>query len=55
MHRIWVGLDPRIVLSVLGSFIAGTVLVIHLFAFRVVNFPGSTISKYATPPAAATR
>lgn len=55
MHRIWVGLDPRIVLSVLGSFIAGTVLVLHLFAFRVVNYPGFIIPKYATPPAAATR
>jgi uncharacterized integral membrane protein len=54
MHRIWVGLDPQIIMSVLGSFIAGTVLVIHLFAFRVVNYPGSTMAKYATP-AAATR
>ncbi len=54
MHRIWVGLDPQIIMSVVGSFVAGTVLVIHLFAFRVVNFPGSTIAKYATP-AAATR
>lgn len=52
MHRLWVGLDPHIVLSVLGSFIAGTVLVIHLFAFRVVNYPGSTIPKYSSPPAA---
>ncbi len=54
MHRLWVGLDPHIVLSVLGSFIAGTVLVIHLFAFNVVNYPDSTIEKYSSP-AAATR
>jgi len=54
MHRIWVGLDPQIIMSVVGSFVAGTVLVIHLFAFRVVNFPGSTMAKYASP-AAATR
>ncbi len=52
MHRIWIGLDPKIVMSVTGSFIAGTVLVIHLFAFRVVNYPASTIAKYASPPAA---
>jgi hypothetical protein len=52
MHRLWVGLDPHIVLSVLGSFIAGTVLVIHLFAFRVVNHPGLTIAKYQAATAA---
>ena len=52
MHRIWIGLDPRVILSVLGAFISGTVLVIHLFAFRVVNYPGSTIAKYRTPAAA---
>ena len=52
MHRVWIGLDPQIVLSLVGSFVAGCVLVIHLFAFRVVNFPGSTIAKYASPSAA---
>lgn len=52
MHRLWVGLDPHIVLSVLGSFIAGTVLVIHLFAFKVVNHPGKTMERYYSAPAA---
>ncbi len=46
MHRIWVGLDARVVLSAVGSAITIMVLVIHLFAFKVVNYPGSTIVKY---------
>jgi hypothetical protein len=52
MYRIWIGLDPKIVMSLTGTAISVMVLVIHLFAFKVVNYPGSTITKYA---AAATR
>lgn len=53
MHRIWVGLDPQIIMSVVGSFVAGTVLVIHIFAFNQLNWPGTLKAKYATPSAAA--
>ncbi len=52
MYRIWIGLDPKIVMSLTGTAISVMVLVIHLFAFKVVNYPGTTVAKYAT---AATR
>ncbi len=55
MYRIWIGLDPRMILSVLGSFISVLALVIHLFAFKVVNYPGSVMQKYPNYKAAATR
>jgi hypothetical protein len=54
MYRIWIGLDPKLIMSVTGSAITVIVLVIHLFAFKVVNYPGTTIAKY-NPAAAATR
>jgi len=52
MHRVWVGLDPHIILSAVGSFVAGTVLVLHIWAFGQFNWPGTLKAKYATPPAA---
>lgn len=53
MYRIWIGLDPHVIMSGIGAFLAGCVLVIHLFAFRVVNYPGTTIEKYNPKAAAA--
>lgn len=47
MYRIWIGLDPKIVMSLSGTAISIMVLVIHVFAFKVVNYPGTTIAKYA--------
>ncbi len=55
MHRIWIGLDPKIVMSATGSFIAGAVLVLHVWAFGQFNWPGTLKAKYATTPPAATR
>jgi hypothetical protein len=54
MYRIWVGLDPHVIMSGIGSFIAGAVLVLHMWAFNQFNWPGTLKAKYATP-AAATR
>jgi len=53
MHRLWVGLDPHIVLSCVGSFVTGCVLVLHLWAFGQFNWPATLKATYATP--AATR
>jgi hypothetical protein len=52
MHRLWVGLDPHIILSVLGSFITGAVLVLHLWAFNQFNWPGTLKATYSNAPAA---
>ncbi len=53
MHRVWIGLDPHQVLGFTAVFVAGTVLVIHIFAFGVVGYPKTTKAKY-NPPAVAT-
>jgi hypothetical protein len=55
MYRIWLGLDPKVIMSATGSAITVMVLVIHLFAFKVVNYPGSVMQKYPQYKAAATR
>jgi hypothetical protein len=46
MYRIWIGLDARIVMSLVGSAVSAMVLVIHLFAFKVLNYHGSVAQKY---------
>ncbi|MCU0627833.1 MAG: hypothetical protein MUF21_15380 [Gemmatimonadaceae bacterium] len=53
MHRIWLGLDPKIVMGCLGGAVSIIVLVIHAFAFNVVGYPKSTMAKYSSAPAAA--
>lgn len=53
MHRIWVGLDARVILSVTGSAVTIMVLVMHLFAFKALNFPGSISQKYPAYHAAS--
>ncbi len=52
MHRIWMGTDPKLVMSGLGAFLVGTVLVLHIWAFGQFNWPGTLKATYATPPAA---
>ncbi|WP_353269307.1 hypothetical protein [Gemmatimonas sp.] len=54
MHRIWMGNDPNLIMSALGTFLVGCVLVLHIWAFGQFNWPGTLKAKYATP-AAATR
>jgi hypothetical protein len=54
MYRIWMGLNARMIMSVLGTAIAGMVLTIHLFAFDVLGYPKTTKMKY-NPPATAQR
>ncbi len=55
MYRIWIGLDPKLIMSAIGTFLSAMCLVIHLFAFKVVNYPGSVAQKYPNYKAAATR
>ena len=52
MYRIWIGLDPHLIMGGIGSFIAGAVLIMHLFAFNQLNWPSTLKAKYATPSAA---
>ncbi|MCU0626119.1 MAG: hypothetical protein MUF21_06470 [Gemmatimonadaceae bacterium] len=56
MYRIWVGLDPKLVMACLGGAIALMVLTIHIFAFDNLGYPASVKAKYPTyspAPAAA--
>ena len=46
MHRIWIGLEPRMVVFGLHTAVAIMVLVIHLFAFNVIGYPQSIRQKY---------
>ncbi len=48
MYRIWVGLNPRMVLFAVHTGVSIMALVIHLFAFRVVNYPTAGNEKYQT-------
>jgi len=52
MYRIWIGLDPHLIMGGIGSFIAGAVLIMHMWAYSQFNWPASLKAKYATPPAA---
>ena len=52
MYRIWIGLDPHLIMGGIGSFIAGAVLIMHMCAYSQFNWPASLKAKYATPPAA---
>ncbi|MEI6738918.1 MAG: hypothetical protein WCK74_01275 [Gemmatimonadaceae bacterium] len=52
MYRIWIGLDPHLIMGGIGSFIAGAVLTMHLWAYSQFNWPGTLKAKYATPTAA---
>ncbi len=57
MYRIWIGLEPKAVLGALLGAVSMIVLVIHVFAFKVVGYPTQTKTKYpqyfAPPPATA--
>ncbi len=59
MYRIWIGLNPRLVLFAVHTAVSLIVLFIHLFAFSVVNYPNHIQAKYpnyfAAPAAAAVR
>jgi len=56
MYRIWIGLDAKAVLGAVMGGVSIIVLVIHLFAFRVVGYPTlGNAQKYSStaPPVAA--
>ncbi len=55
MYRIWIGLQARMVMSLVGTAISAMVLVIHLFAFDVLGYPKNAKMKYNPPAAAVTR
>jgi hypothetical protein len=46
MHRVWIKLDPHMVLMATGTFVAGAVLVMHIFAFGQLGWPKSLKAKY---------
>ncbi|MCU0626117.1 MAG: hypothetical protein MUF21_06460 [Gemmatimonadaceae bacterium] len=46
MHRIWIGLEPRLVVFAVHTAVAIIVMVIHLFAFNVIGYPQSIRQKY---------
>jgi hypothetical protein len=54
MYRIWIGLDPKLVMAASGSAITVIVLVLHLTAFKALNWPGYITDQY-NPAAASTR
>ncbi len=55
MYRIWIGLNPRMVLFAMHTGVSLIVLFIHLFAFKVVGYPDHVKAKYPQyfAPAAA--
>ncbi|MDX2183484.1 MAG: hypothetical protein SFW08_05805 [Gemmatimonadaceae bacterium] len=52
MYRIWIGLEPRMIMSLLGTALSAMCLVIHLFAFDVLGYPKNAKMKW-NPPASA--
>lgn len=54
MHRIWQGMDPQIIMSGLGFFLAGMALIIHMWAYSITNWPNYKKAQYnaQTPPTA---
>ena len=55
MYRIWMGLNARMIMSALGTAIAGMVLTLHVWAFGQFGWPKSVKAKYNPPSAADTR
>ena len=56
MHRVWVSLDPHQVLLGTVTFVAGAVLVMHIFAFGQLGWPKTLKAKYnASAVASAVR
>ena len=56
MYRIWIGLDAKMVLGAVMGGVSIIVLVIHLFAFKVVGYPSvGNAQKYSSvaPPVVA--
>lgn len=53
MYRVWIKLDPHAVLMATGTFVAGAVLVMHIFAFGQLGWPKSLKAKYNPPTVAS--
>ena len=52
MHRIWMGVDPHIVMSALGTFLVGCALNIHVWAYSITACPKYKKAQYNAPAAA---
>ena len=58
MHRIWIGLQPNLVLGVFMGALALVVIWLHLWAAPVIGYTGNTHSPQhavGAPAAAPTR
>ncbi len=52
MYRIWIGLEPRMIMSLLGTALSAMVLTLHVWAFGQFGWPKSVKMKW-NPPASA--
>lgn len=55
MYRIWIGLEPRLIMSALGTALSAMVLTLHLWAFTTFGWAKQLKQKYNPPAAAQTR
>lgn len=53
MHRIWIGNDPNLIMSALGTFLVGLALVIHVWAYSITGWPKYKKAEYAAKAAPA--
>jgi hypothetical protein len=52
MHRIWMGNDPNLIMSALGTFLVGCALVIHVWAYSITGWPKYKKAQYQAQLAA---
>ncbi len=52
MHRIWIGNDPNLIMSALGTFLVGCALVIHVWAYSITGWPKYKKAQYNAQAAA---
>jgi hypothetical protein len=53
MYKIWQGQSPHLVLAMVGAFISGAVLVMHIWAFGQFGWPKDLKAKYNPPTVAS--
>lgn len=46
MYRIWIGLQPRMIVFAVHTFVAVAVLFMHFWAFPVMGWPDNIKQKY---------
>jgi hypothetical protein len=55
MHRIWKGMDPKMVVVGTAMFCVVLALTLHMWAFNQFGWPKAVKMKYNPPVAAAPR